>query len=579
MNDVASSDANIRLGMFEAACDILAAAVIVYDKNDCLVFASRQVLRYFPISPEALKPGARLRDVLGAIFDTGVRYGIPPEQRHKAVNREEWISAQISVHWREQYDAVERLSRDRWLHFRKRRLPNGYNVTTLVDVSEQKKQEEQWRSDLDRIALTEEILETLPSPVIVKDRNLTYIAANKAFCNIYNVTPDGILGRTVWDLADAENAGRIEQSDRIVLETGEPFVLPEHVIRADGSDLFIITRKHRIGAPGHHVVVTVMDDVTALVAGNAPVSEEGDAFLRVAGGFVEGQNCFDPVRDAERRLLLEQLNPDDLRGLTGKRVLIATPNARVEEILVGEFKARGGDCCAVRSRVEFDGFLTLAVEQGLQLDLVVIDDNMPDHQALVENGHGIATRLITPDGIGPDFMRALVEEHELLSQNDSPLGDIITPVSFSDDWYIATDISTMLPAAIGDVDVLVAEDNQINQFVFSQILEGLGISHRIAENGEEAVMLWRKHQPRLVLMDISMPVMNGIDAAKEIRRAEELTGTHTPIVAVTAQALNVDMQNCMDAGMDDYITKPVSPDMIEAIYRRYAAAKQERAVA
>ena len=168
MNDVASQDAHIRLGMFEAACDILAAAVIVYDRNDCLVFASRQVLRYFPIPAEALKPGTRLRDVMGAIFDSGVRYGIAPEQRSKTINREEWISNRISAHWREQYDAVERLGRDRWIHFRKRRLPNGYNVTTLVDVSDQKKQEEQWRSDLERIALTEEILETLPSPMVIK---------------------------------------------------------------------------------------------------------------------------------------------------------------------------------------------------------------------------------------------------------------------------------------------------------------------------------------------------------------------------------------------------------------------------
>lgn len=65
----------------------------------------------------------------------------------------------------------------------------------------------------------------------------------------------------------------------------------------------------------------------------------------------------------------------------------------------------------------------------------------------------------------------------------------------------------------------------------------------------------------------------------EIREAEKLTGTRTPIVAVTAQALNVDMQNCMDAGMDDYITKPVSPDMIEAIYRRYAGKQPEKSVA
>jgi PAS domain S-box-containing protein len=579
MNDVASSDANIRLGMFETACDILAAAVIVYDKNDHLVFASRQVLRYFPIPADMLKSGTRLRDVLGAIFDSGVRYGVPPEQRHKAVNREEWISTRISAHWREQYDAVERLGRDRWIHFRKRRLPNGYNVTTLVDVSEQKKQEEQWRSDLDRIALTEEILQTVPSPVIVKDRNLAYIAANKAFCTIYNATPEDILGRTAWDLADAENAQRIEYSDRLVLETGEAFTLPEHVIRADGSDLYVITRKHRIGAPGHHVVVTIMDDVTALVAGRTPVADGEDMFLRVPGGFVEGQNCFDPVSDAERRLLLEQLDADDLRSVSGKRVLVATPNTRVEDILVGEFKARGGDCCAVRNRHEFDSFLLLAERRGLSIDLVILDENMPGHDAMLEGGHGIATRVIAPNGIGPDFMRGFGEEHELLSENGSPLGDIVTPVPLSDDWYIATDITAMLPVAVGDVEVLVAEDNQINQFVFSQILEGLGISHRIAENGEEAVMLWRKHQPRLVLMDISMPVMNGIDAAREIRQAEELTGTRTPIIAVTAQALNVDMQNCMDAGMDDYITKPVSPDMIEAIYRRYGAGKLEKSVA
>ena len=579
MNDVASPDADIRLGMFEAACDILAAAVIVYDKNDCLVFASRQALRYFPIPADTLKPGTRLRDVLGAIFDSGVRYGIAPGERHKAINREEWISARISVHWREQHDAVERLGRDRWIHFRKRRLPNGYNISTLVDVSEQKKQEEQWRSDLERITLTEEILDTLPSPVIVKDRSLTYIAANKAFCSIYNASPDGIVGSTVWDLADAENAERIERSDRAVLDTGEAYSVPEHVIRADGSDLYIITHKYRIGPPGHHALVTVMEDVTRFAAGGRNVSDEEDAYLRVPGGFVEAQNCFDPVHDAERRLLLEQLDPEDLRALSGRRVLIATPNPRVEEILVGAFRARGADCCAVRNACEHEAFLALAARQGLVIDLVVIDHNMPEHEAIVEKGRGIAARVIAPDGIGPDFLHALVEEHELLSENGSPLGDIVTPVPASDDWYIATDISNLLPGAVGDIEVLVAEDNQINQFVFSQILEGMGISHRIAENGEEAVMLWRKHQPRLVLMDISMPVMNGIDAALEIREAEKLMGTRTPIVAVTAQALNVDMQNCMDAGMDDYITKPVSPDMIEAIYRRYAARQPEKFVA
>ncbi|MGB3813278.1 MAG: response regulator [Shinella sp.] len=579
MNDVAPSDAHIRSGMFEAACDILAAAVIVYDRNDCLVFASRQALRYFQVPADTLKPGARLRDVMGAIFDSGVRYGIAPEQRNKAVNREEWISTRISVHWREQYEAIERLGRDRWVHFRKRRLPNGYNVTTLVDVSEHKKQEGQWRADLERIALTEEILETLPSPMVIKDRNLSYIAVNAAFCAIYDVSSGSILGRSIWALADATSAERIENSDRAVLETGEPFTQAEHLTRADGSDLYAITRKYRIGAPENHAVVTVMQDVTAFVTGERAMTDAGDALLRVPGGFIEAQNCFDPVRDAERRLLLDQLDLEDLHAVAGKRILIVTSNPRIEDILVGEIKAHGADCCAVRSAREHDAFLTLADRHGLAIDLIVMDDNLPDHGVIRQNGRGLAIQSIALDGIGTDLMRALVDEHELLTENGSPLGDIVTPVPLADDWYIATDITTMPPATVGDVEVLVAEDNQINQFVFSQILEGMGISHRIAENGEEAVTLWRKHQPRLVLMDISMPVMNGIDAAMEIREAEKSTGTRTPIVAVTAQALNVDMQNCLDAGMDDYITKPVSPEMIEAIYRRYAATKPEKFVA
>ena len=76
-----------------------------------------------------------------------------------------------------------------------------------------------------------------------------------------------------------------------------------------------------------------------------------------------------------------------------------------------------------------------------------------------------------------------------------------------------------------------------------------------------------------------MPLKNGVDASLEIRELEKLTGTRTPIVAVTAEALNVDMQNCMDAGMDDYITKPVSPDMIEATYRRYVLETMKKSVA
>ncbi len=104
----------------------------------------------------------------------------------------------------------------------------------------------------------------------------------------------------------------------------------------------------------------------------------------------------------------------------------------------------------------------------------------------------------------------------------------------------------------------------MNQLVFAQILNGLGLSYKIAGNGPTAVEMWRSLQPRLVLMDVSMPEMNGYEAAAAIRQAEAATGAHIPIIGVTAHALKGDREKCIEAGMDDYLPKPVSPDRLGA---------------
>lgn len=572
MNDGASVDADIQSGMFDAACDLLGVGAFVYDKNDCLVFASKQILRFLPLTADALRPGTRLRDVLGAIFDAGIRYGIPPEQRHKAVNREEWIATRISAHWRENHDVVERLGKDRWVHFRKRRLPNGYNISTLTDVSEQKKHEEQWRADSERVALTEQVLDSLPHPLVIKDRNLVYVAANKAFAAIHGLESAAILGKTVWDLSNAENASRIEATDRNVLANGTPIRVEEHLVRADGSSLYTVTRKYRLGTPDNYVIVTLMDDVTQIACPGADATE--GLALRSTTSFQEAENCYDPVREAEKRHLLRNWDPEEMTELFGRRVLVVTEARRTEALLVADLRARGADCCAVHSLAEFRAFVDAASNCGVRLDLVVLDDALGDFEAIADAG--IPVRVIAPERFGADFFQTLVGPHETGMPDTS---DVVDPGALFDDWYIATDVDALAPAVKGDIEVLVAEDNQINQFVFSQILEGMGVSHRIAENGEEAIALWRKHQPLLILMDISMPVKNGLDATKEIREVEKGLGTYTPIVAVTAQALNVDMQNCLDAGMDDYITKPVSPDMIESIYHKFVGRKRDQSAA
>ncbi len=121
------------------------------------------------------------------------------------------------------------------------------------------------------------------------------------------------------------------------------------------------------------------------------------------------------------------------------------------------------------------------------------------------------------------------------------------------------------PPVNGDrIDILVAEDNEVNQLVISQILQATGYTYLIAQNGEEAVTLYQKHAPKLICMDVSMPVMNGHEATRAIREMERSSSINTPIIGVTAHAIKGDMERCFEAGMDDYISKPVSPEKLEA---------------
>ncbi len=129
--------------------------------------------------------------------------------------------------------------------------------------------------------------------------------------------------------------------------------------------------------------------------------------------------------------------------------------------------------------------------------------------------------------------------------------------------------STAPVNAAATLDVLVAEDNEVNQIVFTQILQTTGWLFQIVNNGAEAVKAWQEHRPAVILMDVSMPVMNGHQATEKIRELERESGSHTPIIGVTAHALETDRELCLKAGMDDYLSKPISPEILEAKIRAW----------
>jgi CheY-like chemotaxis protein len=120
--------------------------------------------------------------------------------------------------------------------------------------------------------------------------------------------------------------------------------------------------------------------------------------------------------------------------------------------------------------------------------------------------------------------------------------------------------------------ILLAEDNLINQKLVVRLLENVGYRVDPVTNGLEAVKAWESASYDLVLMDIQMPEMDGLEAARKIRKKEKQHGDYAdrgiPIIAMTAHAMKGHREKCLEAGMDDYLTKPIKPTLLyEAITR------------
>jgi CheY-like chemotaxis protein len=121
--------------------------------------------------------------------------------------------------------------------------------------------------------------------------------------------------------------------------------------------------------------------------------------------------------------------------------------------------------------------------------------------------------------------------------------------------------------------VLVAEDNGVNQKLAKRLLEKAGCVVDLAANGREAVRMWEQIPYDVVFMDCQMPEMDGYEATAEIRRLEQGSPTHrhTPIVALTANAMSGEREKCLSAGMDDFVSKPIPFGALEGLLRRWAA--------
>ncbi len=125
-----------------------------------------------------------------------------------------------------------------------------------------------------------------------------------------------------------------------------------------------------------------------------------------------------------------------------------------------------------------------------------------------------------------------------------------------------------LASTKGSLRILLADDNRVNQKVAARMLEKLGHTVTIAQNGYEAVRAWESQTLDLILMDVQMPGMDGFRATSEIRKRESAADTHTPIIALTAHALAGYRNRCLAAGMDGYLSKPIRADELKKEIQR-----------
>jgi signal transduction histidine kinase/CheY-like chemotaxis protein len=289
--------------------------------------------------------------------------------------------------------------------------------------------------------------------------------------------------------------------------------------------------------------------------------------------------------------LPQPLAPAGLRGIA---VLVVDDNATNRRILEEVLRGWGMRPAAADGARAALAELRRAAAEGEPYPLVLVDAVMPevDGFALIEQIRrepdlaGPAIMMLTscrqPADVGrcrelglSAYLVKPVRQSELLQAVRSALAGTgrvevlpAAPVSRR-----ATD-----PPAEGapaPLRVLVAEDNSVNQRLARQLLERLGHTVVVAGDGREALAALDRGAFDVVLMDVQMPEMDGLEAARQIRQRERATGRHLPIIALTAHALTGDRERCLAAGMDDYVPKPIQFERLQealAAVTRWAEA-------
>lgn len=286
-------------------------------------------------------------------------------------------------------------------------------------------------------------------------------------------------------------------------------------------------------------------------------------------------------------------NSDNLKKLSGLKVLVVDNNANSRKMLSNQLCDWGLRASGAESGTQALHLLQVAFRESRPYDLAIVDMIIPgmdgvelaqnitnhkDHSdvrllMLTDANHHINIRKARMLGI-----RAVASKPVQQAQLVDDLLRILSEPQKMDSLRETSNSQNMVQF---DARILVAEDNAVNQAVAESMLENLGCRIIQANTGKEALALACRKRCDMILMDIQMPEMDGIEAMKQIRNVERdaKPPRHTPMVAVTAHAIAGDRENYLGMGMDDYLSKPFDQDQLAALLIRWLVPRDASAQA